>query len=153
MVTDVTVVTRIPETFSITAFIWTTFGKTRHIRHKRHQHPITSHHQQGPEQMSDYLTRLKAHAVAQRDRHAALQRDRSKSLRERIEQWMGQLPPGERKDRYTMEELVAQIKGSPGEIGRALHELGWHRQRSWKAQGPFSRYWIPPPFTLPESAT
>ena len=94
--------------------------------------------------MSGYLNRLKAHAAAQRDRHAAQQRERCKRLRDRIEQWMEALPPHERKDRYTMEELVAQIKASPGQIGEALHDLGWQRRRSWKAHGPFYRYWVPP---------
>jgi hypothetical protein len=94
--------------------------------------------------MSTYLTRLKAHAAAQRDRHAALQRDRSRPLRERIEQWLMQLPENELKDRYLMEDFVALFNAPAGHIGKALHELGWRRGRSWKADQPFSRYWVPP---------
>jgi hypothetical protein len=94
--------------------------------------------------MSSYLTRIKTYAAAQRDRNAALQRERSRPLRVRIEQWLTQLPENELKDRYLMEEFVAQFKAPAGQIGKALHELGWHRTRSWKANQPFSRYWVPP---------
>ena len=81
--------------------------------------------------------------------HTALQRDRSRALRERIQRWMREIPAQDRKERYTMEELVAEFKTSPGQIGKVLHDLGWTRRRRWRAQGPFSRYWVPPA----ESAT
>jgi hypothetical protein len=93
--------------------------------------------------MSTYLEGLKRLAVEHRARQTAKQLERSRSLEDRIRHWYEDLPPQERRTRYTMNQLVLLFGTAPGLIGAALHRLGWRRKRNWRTGGPYDRYWDP----------
>jgi len=61
----------------------------------------------------------------------------------KIRRWYLALPAAERRAIYTMDDLKQIFPTSTGRIGRALHQLGWTRRRSWRTGQPFSRYWVP----------
>ena len=72
------------------------------------------------------------------------------SLTEQIEALMRTLPPNQRNRPWSMDELVARLSGrynanpSAGEVGQALRELSWIRQRDWSKNGEGRRVWCSP---------
>lgn len=80
-----------------------------------------------------------------RNEERAIQRQAAnRPLPERIKDWYEQLSPEERSQPYSMKQLEALFHKAPGQIGMALHSLGWKRKRSFKQQEPFSRTWHAP---------
>jgi hypothetical protein len=68
-------------------------------------------------------------------------------LTEQIETLMRSLPPIQRDRPWSMDELVARLKGrfktqpSAGDVGIALRKIGWTRSRDWSQRGSGRRYW------------
>lgn len=75
-----------------------------------------------------------------REENRALQ---SRSLDEKIRDWYSAMPPQERRHFYTMDQFVLLFNTAPGLIGKALHRLGWERQRRWSGGGSYARFWVP----------
>ena len=69
-------------------------------------------------------------------------------LVEQIEVLMRSLPPAQRNRPWSMDDLVARLKGRynarpcAGEIGVALRRLGWTRSRDWSRDGGGRRVWF-----------
>ena len=86
--------------------------------------------------MPTYLEGIKRLAIEHRARQTAEQLERSRSLEDRIRYWYEDLPPQERRARYTMNQLVLLFGTAPGRIGAALYRLGWQRKTKlagWEA--------------------
>jgi hypothetical protein len=68
-------------------------------------------------------------------------------LTEQIEALMRSLPPAQRDRPWSMDELMARLKGrynarpSAGDIGIALRKIGWTRSRDWSERGLGRRVW------------
>ncbi len=68
-------------------------------------------------------------------------------LTEQIESLMRTLPPAQRDRAWSMDDLVARLNGRyrvrphPKNVGDALRQLGWTRQRDWTAEGGGRRVW------------
>ena len=111
--------------------------------------------------MSDYLNQVKtevealSEAMQARELIAASidRKDwerRMTPLTERLKVLLDKVPVEIKKQGLSLKELQKQLKGRyrgnvhPGELGRALRELGYLRQRSWRggAEGGFSALWF-----------
>jgi hypothetical protein len=80
-----------------------------------------------------------------RNEERVIQRqEANRPLPERIRDWYELLSQEERLQPYSMKQLEALFHKAPGQIGMALHSLGWQRKRSFRQQGPFSRTWHAP---------
>ena len=68
-------------------------------------------------------------------------------LTDQIEALMRSLPPAPRNRPWTMDELVARLRGRynarpcAGSVGVALRRLGWTRIRDWSQDGEGRRVW------------
>ena len=57
------------------------------------------------------------------------------------------LPPVQRDRPWSMEDLVARLRGRystrphPMNVGQALRTLGWTQRRDWTREGGGRRYW------------
>ena len=71
-------------------------------------------------------------------------------LADQIKDLMLSLPPVQRDRPWSMEELVARLKGrySPRphamNVGQALRALGWTQRRDWTRDGGGRRIWLRP---------
>lgn len=94
-----------------------------------------------------YITHLRQWSEERRARRAAEAMtkalDPRAELRAKVRAWWEELPSCARKPRYLLEELVPRFGCTPQQLGVALYELGWHRKRVWREDGPYRRYWMP----------
>ena len=67
-----------------------------------------------------------------------------RSLANRVSEWLHHLPKNQRQAQYTMDQLTGLFDTSPQALGSILLLLGWVRRRSWAADKPYSRFWVPP---------
>ena len=95
---------------------------------------------------SAYIKSLEADCAAQRgiEDRARISPDSGGRLRDEVARWHAMLPAELRQRPYTMAAVVREFHASPMALGRALAELGWIRQRSWRGPGPYMRYWVSP---------
>lgn len=96
--------------------------------------------------LKGYAAELEAMRREQEEKGAKKRATRSRTLRERFEDWWGDLPAASKDRKYTMAEFEAAL-GVPGRlISPVLMELGWKRaKRPWNGTGPYRRGWEPPP--------
>lgn len=68
-------------------------------------------------------------------------------LRQRFVDWHGGLPDVAKQRPFAMAE-IGQAMGTQGKyLSPIMLRLGWSRHRRWTADGPYSRYWLPPAAT------
>jgi len=96
-----------------------------------------------------YIARIRRQTEAWRGQRtaqaAAVVADPRAALRAQVTQWYSALPLEDRAPRYLLEDLVKLFGATPQQLGLALAELGWRRKRVWLNEGPYRRYWYPPP--------
>jgi len=63
-----------------------------------------------------------------------------KSLRDRVTEWQ----VGATMPRYHMSDLCRIFDTHPKVLGGVLYGLSWTRKRSYRANSPSCRYWVPP---------
>jgi hypothetical protein len=106
--------------------------------------------------MKMYVDQLKANSDEANLRHEAAKAKKQKTdkrilcdkpLTEQITELMASLPPAQRDRPWSMEELVARLKGRYNmrphamHVGQALRQLGWTTVRQWSVQGAGRRVW------------
>jgi hypothetical protein len=108
--------------------------------------------------MRSYIEQLKAitaEADRQREEQARAKRppldprmsEHWKPLTVQIDALMRSLPPVQRDRPWSMDELVARLKGRysarphPMNVGQALRALGWTTRREWTHDGSGRRVW------------
>jgi len=79
-------------------------------------------------------------------REVALPADAPKvdSLRQRVEEWYGDLPEVSRFRAFAMSEIEAALGTQGRYLSPVLLGLGWQRKRRWTGSGQYPRYWVPP---------
>ena len=96
-----------------------------------------------------YVAGLKLQTAERRAQRAAEAAaaiaDPRAALRAQIADWQRTLPPEAREHGYLLEDIRKVIHATPQQLGLALAEAGWSRRRIWLNNGPFRRYWSPPP--------
>jgi hypothetical protein len=93
------------------------------------------------------LKRQTAERRAQRAAQAAAQiNDPRAKLRAAILFWQSTLPSEAREHGYFLEDIRKTIRATPQDIGLALAELNWTRNRTWSNTGPYRRRWYPPAY-------
>jgi hypothetical protein len=91
-----------------------------------------------------YMRQLEISRKEYQKQKEAIRAERNRPLTQKISEWWEALPPELRNDRYTMTWLTNHFCVGGAKIGPALIALGWKRGRSWKADGSYYRYWMPP---------
>lgn len=95
--------------------------------------------------LKSYAAALQRRVAEIRAKRAAEQAQPEATAATKIREWYAALQPGERKERYLMDELVRAIGVAPQVLGPALHEAGFKRVRVWTNYGePHRRVWLPP---------
>ena len=107
--------------------------------------------------MKSYLDQLKAQAEAAnlRSEEAKLKPHCADSrilcdtpLIDQISLLMASLPPAQRDRPWSMDELVARLKGRFStrphamNVGTALRQLGWEPRRQWSVRDSGRRVWV-----------
>ena len=75
---------------------------------------------------------------------------RTKPLTDQITELLNTLPQQQRNRLWSMADMVARLTGKyrarphAQQVGMALRQLGWHRERRWEAGYDGARVWSPP---------
>ncbi len=93
--------------------------------------------------MNRYIRELRQQTAERLAAAAAVRAHAARPLEQKIQDYFAALPPEERRAHYTMSELVLIFGAARGQIGTALHTLGWQRKRRFAGGGSYARYWVP----------
>ena len=88
--------------------------------------------------MSAYIAELNKLAVA------PAQTQPTPTLRQRFETWFCGLPEFVRDRAFSMSEFETAMETQGKYISPVLLQLGWRRERVWRTDGQYNRYWLPP---------
>ena len=81
------------------------------------------------------------------DRTAAVSSVPQLDLRQRLIDWHDSLPDVAKQRPFAMAEIEQAMRTQGKYLSPILLGLGWVRKRQWTADGPYSRYWLPPAAT------